>query len=188
MHTIHHTRAVILKSQPSKEADKLFWLFTEDFGLVRAVATGIRKSGAKLVSQLVDYSIVDVDLVRGRDVWRLVSATAVHDPLHGRYDAPLARPYVRTLAALDRFLIDEGEHSELFGHITEIAHAVAHPIDPKTFDTLAIWRTLVHLGYIPRGEEALFLSPFVQASALLTPLDTKRLIISVNNTIKETHL
>lgn len=188
MHTIHHTRAIILKSQPSKEADKLFWLFTEEFGLVRAVATGVRKSGAKLVSQLIDYTMVDVDLVRGRDVWRLVSATVVLDPLQGNYGAPLARPYVRSLTAIERFLVDEGEHGELFAHISDISRAVSSPISPRVFDTLAIWRTLVHLGYIPGGDEVLFRSPFVETSAILTDTDIKRLIVSVNSAIKETHL
>lgn len=188
MHTIHHTKAVILKSQPSREADKLFWLFTEDFGLVRAVATGIRKPAAKLGSQLIDYTFIDADLVRGKDVWRLVSATTTLDPLGGKFDTPLARPYVRSLSAIERFLIDEGEHPELFGHIHDIAHALAHPISPKTFDTLAIWRTLVHLGYIPGADEALFVSPFVDTSLGLPESDAKRLIISVNNAIKETHL
>ncbi len=188
MHAIHHTKAVILKSQPTREADRLYWLFTEDFGLVVAVATGIRKPGAKLASQLVDYALVDVDLVRGRDVWRLVSATILLDPLRGKYDAPLARPYVRTLAALERFLIDEGEHPELFAHVEEVARAVEHDIDPTIFDTLAIWRIFVHLGYIAGADETLFTSPFVSMSTSLIPSDTKQLIISVNQTIKETHL
>ncbi len=184
MHTIHHTRAVILRSEPRGEYDKTFWLFTEDFGLVRAVATGVRKSSAKLRGQLVDYAFVDVDLVKGREVWRLVSATLLFNPISST-TSPLARPYVRTLATLSRFLIDEGEHPALFAHIEEVANVVIEDgVDPKAYDALAIWRTLVHLGYIDGEIE----TPFADAVRTMTDTDTKALIATVNETIKETHL
>lgn len=184
MHTIHHTRAVILRSEPRGEYDKTFWLFTEDFGLVRAVATGVRKSSAKLRGQLVDYAFADVDLVKGREVWRLVSATLLFNPISST-TSPLARPYVRTLATLSRFLIDEGEHAGLFAHIEEVANVVTEDgVDPKAYDALAIWRTLVHLGYIDGDIGA----SFTDAVRVLDEASIKMLISSVNETIKETHL
>jgi len=191
MHTIHHTRAVIIKSQPSGEANKLFWLFTEELGLVVAVATGVRKHDSKLRSQLTEYTFITADLVKGKDVWRLVSATALFDPLGGHPQMPLARPYVRTLATLERFLVDEGVHTELFAHIEESARAVQTvTVEPAMFDALAIWRTLVHLGYIAieDGEILLFTTPFVDAIRLLDTPTTKKFVALVNATIRETHL
>lgn len=191
MHTVHHTKAVILKSQPSRESDKMFWLFTQEFGLVVAVATGVRKASAKLKGQLVDYAFIDVDLVRGRDVWRLVSATLEFNPLANDPTQPLARPYVRTLATLERFLVDEGVHEELYSHIRECALCLnTEDIDPKAFDTLAIWRSLVHLGYIAieESEAKLFTLPFRTALTLINEPIMKRFIVLVNSTIKETHL
>jgi recombinational DNA repair protein (RecF pathway) len=193
MHTIHHTRAIIIKSQSSGEANKLFWFFTQELGLIVAVATGVRKGEAKLKGQLVDYTVVDVDLVQGRDVWRLISATLLINPLRDKIKHPLARPYVRTLATLERFLIDDGEQRELFDHIEECAMYLAEApasVDPKSFDTLSIWRTLVHLGYIAvaQHEKDLFILPFDQAVRLLDPTTTTVLVAMVNTTIKETHL
>lgn len=191
MYAIHHTRAVILKSLPSKEGDKLFWLFTEEFGLVVAVATGIRKPGAKLASQLIDYSFVEADLVKGRDVWRLVSAVPLMSPMSGNTRHPLARAYVRMLATLERFLVDEGVHTELFAHIYECAQLLHTEYEePKRFDTLAIWRTLEMLGYIAVDDADVPLTTmsFVEALELLDEDRTRRMITAVNATIKETHL
>jgi DNA repair protein RecO (recombination protein O) len=192
MHAIHHTRAVILKSLPSKEGDKLIWLFTEEFGLVVAVATGIRKPGAKLASQLIDYSFVEADLVKGREVWRLVSAVPIMSPVSGRTTHPLARAYVRMLATLERFLVDEGVHIELFFHIYECAQLVKEGMytDSKRFDTLAIWRTLELLGYIAVEDADIPLTSmsFLKALELLDEDRTRRMITAVNATIKETHL
>jgi DNA repair protein RecO (recombination protein O) len=191
MHAIHHTRAVILKSLPSKEGDKLFWLFTEDFGLVVAVATGIRKPGAKLASQLIEYSFVDVDLVKGREVWRLVSAVPIVSPVSGKTTHPLARAYVRMLATLERFLVDEGVHTELFAHIYECTQVVGGEYgDSKRFDTLAIWKTLELLGYIAVEDDAVAFTtmPFIEALELVDEKTINKMIVAVNTTIKETHL
>ena len=54
MHPIYHTKAVILRSQPVGEANKRYWLFTEELGLVVAVATGVRKHASKLAGQLAE--------------------------------------------------------------------------------------------------------------------------------------
>lgn len=186
MHTIYHTRAVILKSTPAREADKLFWLFTRELGLVVALATGIRKPESKLRAQLIDYSFVDVDLVRGKEVWRLVSGTEVDRPL--RHTSDLARPYVRLLGALERFLVDEGEHSELFGHVEEVAELVEGAYDPKLFDTLSLWRALAHLGYISVEDESLFTMPLREALVRVDEETRKRLVVEVNRAISQTHL
>jgi hypothetical protein len=191
MHTIHHTKAVILRSQSTRESDKMYWLFTEDFGLVVAVATGVRKAGSKLAGQLVDYSFVESDLVKGRDVWRLISATSICAPLAGQTQHPLARAYVRILGAVDRFVIDEGVHGDIFATLREAGDMVGGAYtDAKRFDTLVIWRILVSLGYIGVDllDQQLYATPLLGALASLDDAQTKAMIERVNMTIKETHL
>ncbi len=176
------------------ESNKMYWLFTKELGLVRAVATGVRKPAAKLRGQLVDYTFINVDLVKGRDLWRLISARGDFDPLE--INTQLARPYVRTLATIERFLIDEGVHEELFEHILECGQYLndlknhLEDIDPKVYDTLAIWRTLVHLGYIAIEEDELpyFNLPFHQSLNIIDEETRKKFNILVNKIIKETHL
>lgn len=191
MHTVHHTNAVILKSTPSGEYNKLLWLFTEEFGLVVATVTGVRKPGAKLQTQLIDYAFITADLVRGKDVWRLVSATLLHNPLAGNHTHPFARGYVRALATLERFLIGEGDHPELFAHITEIGESFREEtISGKYYDTLAIWRALVHLGYIAveEDEQVFFEDPFFDVLGRMDDVRTKAMITVVNEAITQTHL
>lgn len=49
-------------------------LLTEEFGLVRARAEGLRKPGAKLAHALQTLDSCDVTLVRGKEAWRLSGA------------------------------------------------------------------------------------------------------------------
>lgn len=68
------TRAVVLHRSPLAESAMLVALLTDDFGLVRARAEGLRKPGAKLAHALQTLSEVEVTLVRGKEGWRLSGA------------------------------------------------------------------------------------------------------------------
>ena len=68
------TTALVLARTPLKESAALVTLLTEEFGLVRARAEGLRKPGAKLAHALQTFDRCDVTLVRGKDGWRLAGA------------------------------------------------------------------------------------------------------------------
>lgn len=191
MHTIYHTPAVIIKSISVGEANKRVWLLTKEFGLIIAVVQGVRKPEAKLRGHLVDYAFVQADLVKGKEVWRLISCEMLHNPLAGQTDSPLARGYVRSLTMLERFMIGEGSHEELFAHTEEIAQLIARDdIDAQYFDTLSLWRIITILGYVAVDEkdEAFFTTAFDQAVLLINTTDAKRMIVAVNQSILESQL
>lgn len=68
------TRAVVLARSPIKEAGVTVTLLTEELGLVRARAEGLRRSGAKLAHALQTLSETEVTLLRGKEGWRLSGA------------------------------------------------------------------------------------------------------------------
>ena len=191
MHTVHHTDAVILKSVHSGEANKRVWLFTKEFGLIVATVQGVRKTEAKLKGHITDYTFILADLVKGRDVWRLVSATERHNPLAGTVRAPLARVYVRTLSMLARFLIDEGVHEELYVHVVDIAQVVSkQTLDAAIVDAWSIWKMLALLGYIAPTDAHFPLVSFDAASAVpLIDENTRRTLVdAATDAIIQSHL
>lgn len=191
MHVIHHTRAFVLTIQPIREHDAMIGLFTEEFGLVVAIATGIRKAGAKLTSQVIEYSFIDVDLVRGKDIWRLISATCLEYPLQGITRHPYARSYVRILLTIKRFLVDEGAHVNLFLKLIEVLKCMqTRKEDAKRFETVVIWNILKILGYIADDSEFDIYATMSLSEALSRIEDSEvmSLITIVNKAIKETHL
>lgn len=198
MHTIHHTDAFILKVVPSGEANARAWLFTRSLGLVVATVQGVRKSGSKLSMQLSEYSFATVDLVRGKDVWRLVSITHTSNPFLIKAESSryvLGRSFVRTLAAVERFCQGEEAHEELFDHLVSCFEVIQttpaeQPLDPKSFDALSLWKVLVLLGYgaVPDPYQEFFSFPLSTATRTLTPDTRTQLIREVNTIIKETQL
>ena len=75
MHHIHHTEGIILGSKNYGEAGKYFFIFTRELGMIYASAQGVRKITSKLRFILQDYAYVKIDLVAGRDFWRVTSAS-----------------------------------------------------------------------------------------------------------------
>jgi recombinational DNA repair protein (RecF pathway) len=191
MHVIHHTEAIVIRSESSGEANKRVWLFTKEFGLVIAMVQGVRKPTAKLQSHISDYSVIHADLLKGKSTWRLVSARVIAVPLKGRERQPLARAYVRTIAFLERFLIGEGAHDELFAHLETVGMLVQQDnYDPRIVDALSLWKMLVLLGYIAveASDEQLFTLPFEQAVGQVNETKLKQLIKNATDAITSSHL
>lgn len=191
MHHIYHTEAIIIRSEPAGEANKRVWLFTEELGLVVATVQGVRKATAKLQGHLSDYSVIAADIIKGKSVWRLVSAHSITTPLAGKERTPLARAFVRTLTFLERFLIGEGIQDELFHHIMDCVDVVqSGTADARYVDALSLWKMLVLLGYgaVEEQDTALFTLPLGQAVLLLNDDRVQYLIKKATNAITSSHL
>lgn len=191
MHHIYHTEAILLKSTLHGEANKRVWLFTKELGLIVASVQGVRKSGAKLIGHTIDYSVLEVDLIRGREVWRLISSKNIDIPISGKERLPLTRAYVRTLSAIERFVVGEEQDDFLFNHIKDCVLVLKQNIfEAKYFDTLSLWFVFTHLGYInPKQEdkEVFGLSIF-DAYKSMDEQRHKRFLLDVKKAIEQSHL
>jgi recombinational DNA repair protein (RecF pathway) len=167
------------------------WLFTREFGLVIAMVQGVRKPTAKLQNHITDYAVVAADLIKGKNTWRLISAKSIATPLHGRERTPMARAYVRTVTFLERFLIGEGIHEELFDHIVASGELVTDDsIEARVFDALSLWKMLVLLGYIAveDSDEMLFTLPLTESVKSIDDAKIKELIKQATTAITNSHL
>ena len=75
MHHIYHTEGIILGSRDSGEAGKNYYIFTRDLGMITATAQGVRKMSSKLRFILQDFAYLKIDLVQGKSIFRVTSAS-----------------------------------------------------------------------------------------------------------------
>ena len=193
MHTIYHTDAFVLKVLPSGEANARVWLFTRDMGLIVASVQGVRKAGAKLMSSLIEYSYIRVDLVKGREVWRLISASMLQQIVADIQNPIYRRPFVRSISFVDRLVVGEGmEHIDLFLHLGILGDFLqqASVISPEVVDTLSLWKIATMLGYIAvePEDEKFFDMPFAEAVCLVQESDMKMMIRKVHESLISAHL
>ena len=106
----YSTRGIVLARTPLGETNALLTLLTEDLGLVRARAQGVRRPGAKLAASLATYAESELVLVRGREGWRVTGATLAV-PWFARLSCP-ARPRAGRISGLLLRLV-AGEVAEL---------------------------------------------------------------------------
>lgn len=193
-HHIYHTRGVILGSQPQGEANRFYKVFTDELGLVGASAQSVREGRSKLRYTLQDFSLVTMDLVRGKEVWRIVSA-GTWRPLDNIKKDPLRIQILgRFYSLLSRLLQGEGRDEELFAEIIGVTEFIENnKIAPEislSFETLVSFRVLVHLGYLdPIGFEQ-FLESGAYSLSLLEEFESVRpkVLPQINEALNASHL
>ncbi|MDO8600346.1 MAG: DNA repair protein RecO [bacterium] len=74
---MYFTHAVILKKEPTGEADLMLTAFTKKYGKIRLLAQGARKEGAKLKGHCEPGTHVFLGFVTGKNIYRLVEADTI---------------------------------------------------------------------------------------------------------------
>ncbi len=117
------TTALVLARTPLKESAALVTLLTEEFGLVRARAEGLRKPGAKLAHALQTLDRCEVTLVRGKEGWRL-SGAILEDSWFKRLTRAERLRAGRVAGLLLRMVHGEANDPSLFVLYTEFLEAL----------------------------------------------------------------
>ena len=158
MHHIYHTRGIILGSVPIGGSNRFYKILTEDLGLVGASAQAVREGKSKLRYALQDFSQVSVDLVQGKEVWRITSAAEEMPYPRMKADVARLRLFARACALVQRLVHGEGREDALLADICGAAQFLEKESVPPhlemAFEALAVFRALALLGYLyPAGHE-----------------------------------
>ncbi len=194
MHHIYTTDAIIVKSLPRGEANRMYFLLTKDLGFIRAIAQGVRLGKSKLKGHLEELSLISLSVVKGKEFWRITSAEA-----RSQFDL-LALPDKRAvmqniLSLLLRLVHGEEKNEALFSCIVDFAAFLSqhdlHGDELKSLETLTVLRILSVLGYFKSSAAYLPFSGDTAISdaslAAFLPLRSAA-IRDINDALKETSL
>lgn len=161
-YAVYTTRGFILGSNPVGEASKLYALYTEDFGLIRAKAQGVRLTQSKLRYNLEEYSFCTFSLVRGKEVWRITGSVAHASSREG------VSLRARIMNLVRRLVHGEEKNEPLFQALLLLVS------DSVPSEALVLARVLSSLGYLDL--------------ALIEGKSEREAILVINRAIKETQL
>ena len=68
---ILRTEAIVLKQFDLGEADKIITFFTKDYGKIRAVAKGVRKSKSSISGIVLPFNYNLITIYRGKSIDRI---------------------------------------------------------------------------------------------------------------------
>lgn len=191
MHHIHHTDAFILSSRPSGEDSKTFTLYTRELGLVHARAQAVRKISSKLRYTLQDFSRASVDLVRGKEVWRITTASPVDSAKEIRIDAETERVLARIASRIARFAPGEEPNDEIFDALVDLYAMLGEERSDDDLSTIELYiaaRLFVSLGYISRDAISIGADSRAVPHALSDETFRKQLISDINRALESSHL
>lgn len=168
-YSVYSTRGFILGSAPSGEAGKTYAIYTEQFGLLRAHAQGVRHLKSKLRYNLTDYNFATLSLVRGKEFWRITGAVSETARDAGAHDlrSESAAARARILNFIKRLVQGEERNDELFAVLLDL---FSGPIS----ETRALARVLSSLGYLDLSA--------------LEGMGEREMISAINKALRESHL
>ena len=201
MHHIYHTEGLILGSKNFGEAGKYYSIFTRDLGMIYASAQGVRKMSSKLRFILQDYSFVKIDLVQGRDFWRVTSASKTNTLDQLSKNAQTFEVFYNVANLLKRLLAGVEPNESLFTDLINglfILEKIAKKdapvffgkMDLRNIEAILVLRILNNLGYIGGNEtmQNLVKSPFEQNLIFEVSKSRTEVLAQINKALKETHL
>ena len=147
----------MLARTPLAEASASLLLLTEEFGLARARAQGVRKPGAKMAGALATLAESDVILVKGKDGWRLSGANLARNRARELSESQRRRAG-RIASLLLRLVHGETGDPQLFFIISAFLDALPSlsEDDGDAAETLVALQLLAALGLAEVIPEALY--------------------------------
>lgn len=193
MHHIYHTHGFILSSRNKGEANKLLVIYTREMGLIYAFAQGIRLHKSKLRFALQDLSYVNVDLVRGREIWRVTSAKHISSFPFARGNTQSLVLITRINRLIERLCPGEVFNENIFDDLIQAMYLLDGEISSPSREALElhlVLRIMNSLGYIGDSEIlSKYLSSSFDYSKTETLLKERQSIIShINKALNESQL
>ncbi len=193
MHHIYHTEGIILGSRNFGEAGRHYHIFTRDLGMITASAQGVRKISSKLRFILQDFSYLKIDLVQGKNIFRVTSASKTNllenitkRPETLKVYANIARLLKRLLAGVEA---NEALFSDLVNGLSILEKAKTSE-DLRNIEAVMVLRIVHNLGYIGGDAilEGFLKSPFEESLVFEATKNRTKILAEINKALKETHL
>ena len=194
MHHIYTTKAIIIKSVPAGEANKIYFLLTKDLGFIRASAQSVRLDKSKLKGHLEELSFVSVSAVKGREIWRITNVETIYQN-NFLNDLEKLGIVKNIFSLLLRLLHGEEKNEALFDRIdsfyTFVLKNDLSKTDIKNLEAIVVLQILHELGYL---KETTTLSEFTKDTIvsldLLAHMQEKRsyAISEINDALHHSNL
>lgn len=151
-HHIYHTHGFILSSRNTGEANRVLSIYTRQMGLIRATVQGIRLHKSKLRFSLQDFYYAKIDLVRGKDIWRVTSATSINSFPYARGEKESLLLIARISKLLERLCGGEESNEKIFDDFIQALYLLddenLRGEQREAIELHLVLRILNSLGYI----------------------------------------
>jgi len=151
MFTHYRTQAFILKESPRRETDKVFMVFTKDFGKIEILAKAVRKTKSKLRGNVPPFSISEIGFVQGKAYKILTDALLVRDFENIKKDLNKLKFAYKISGFLEKLIRAPEKDEAIWRLLKETFEVFDNPSLPFDYFSLIyfyfLWNLLSILGY-----------------------------------------
>lgn len=149
---VYRDEAIVLRAQKLGESDRIVTLLTRQYGRVRAVARGVRKTSSRIGGRLEPFAHVDVQMYTGKSLDNITQVETIQ-----ALGAPLAADYVAwtsgtaMLEAAERLTPEEREPAipQFALLVSGLRSLAAAEHDPRLILDSYLLRSLAVAGWSP---------------------------------------
>ncbi len=173
MTTHYRTQGFVFGRQDRREADRIFSLFTQDFGKIEVTARAIRKIASKLKGGIDLFSFSTIEFVQGQKRNTLIDAVAVRS-LPSLQEVP-EKLVIASDAALilQSLLIGQESDQKLWQFVVDFFEkldgVLLSPTNQGLWYSYFFWNVISILGYEPE---------LSKCTVCLKPLNPRELYFS----------
>jgi len=190
---IYQTEGFVLSGADSGESNRFLYIYTKELGLIGVHAQSLRKIESKLRHNLQDFSYVYLNVVRGKNMWRITDVEQ-SKPINNILNSRQKLTVLGQISSLMKRMLEECGYDTLYSLFTEaIVFLEDNDLSRDeliNFELLYVFRMLHHLGYGKSldSSDLIFLSEW--NTQVLGEVGCRRRQITtlVNNSLFETQL
>jgi len=144
----YRTLGFILKKTDRGEADRVFTIYTRDFGKLELLAKGERKIASKLRGGLELFFLSEVEFIQGKNYKTLTDAILIDNFKNLRKDLKILGVLYKISEVFDA-LIKEAEPDDKIWNLLKEVFEKFKDIKPEIVYYYFFWNFLSYLGYQP---------------------------------------
>jgi DNA repair protein RecO len=177
------TRAMVLARHAAGEGSARVTLYTEDLGLVTALATSAREERSKLRAHLVVGTVGMFSLVKGKRDWRVIGAVRTQNIFYTCDRTDQKNSGARIIAMVRQFVHGEGSDPDLYSALIEFFNALPRLTDKDVIvaEYVAALNILAALGYVSPDPVKEYLGANYSAALLAGAAQKKRTLVKAIN-------
>jgi DNA repair protein RecO (recombination protein O) len=149
------TQGIIIARRDFSEGDRIFWILTQDLGLIQALAKGVRKILARLSGHLELGNQVQLQLYKGRTFYTIIEAQVEDSFFYLKDDLSRASLIYHFFELVKVFLPLEQRQTQIYHLLISCLKALGCQSQPAVKIYFEL-KFIIHLGFGPEFYKCAF--------------------------------
>ncbi len=149
MSLYYRTKGIVFKKDDRAEADRVFTIFTHDFGKLEVVARAIRKINSKLRAGIDVFHLSEIEFIQGKFYKTLTDSAAIERFKNISQDPEKLNISRKIAELIDCYINGQEKDEDIFNLLNETLAKLNSQTDPSLIYHYFFWNFFSILGYRP---------------------------------------